>query len=249
MPEIIPRDEWSREHWRPLVDIPLPAPEIWIHHGAGGSPDLATLRSYDRYHTVTKGWGALGYSFAITVDGIYEGRGWGKQGAHTKGRNRLSHGIVLVGDWTSKTVPQSMVDSLAWLVRLGQRVGAAPLTITGGHREAPGAFTACPGAGGMDAVARARRLLTLPNTNGEDGMPSADEVAEAVWNYRVNAGNDDNPKAKSALYWGFRHSRSAKQALRDLDVPTRDEFRRLVADADEVTADAVIDAIVARLSS
>lgn len=43
----------------------------------------------------------LSYSFAIGGDGnIYEGRGWNRTGAHAKGWNSKSIGIVFIGDFT-----------------------------------------------------------------------------------------------------------------------------------------------------
>jgi hypothetical protein len=123
---------------------------------------LATLRAYERFHVQTLGWLAPGYNFAITGDGtIYECRGWWTAGGHTSGRNRISHAVVLVGDFTTRTVPEPMVDALVWLTREGHRVGAlrAPV-ISGGHREAPNQSTQCPGAGGLAAVRRARLKLT-----------------------------------------------------------------------------------------
>jgi hypothetical protein len=162
--KIVPRREWTRQQWGSLRAMSLPAPELWVHHGASGSATLATLRAYERFHVVQRGWAGLGYSFAIVGDGtVYEGRGWGRQGAHTSGRNHLSHGVCLVGDWTSGTVPGPMVEALVWLVREGHRVGALRTpTITGGHRDAPGASTACPGWSGVEAIQRARALLTSP---------------------------------------------------------------------------------------
>lgn len=150
-----------------------------MHHGAAGTPDLATLRSYEHYHVVTLGWRALGYSWAIVGDGtIYEGRGWFAEGGHTSGRNRISHAVLLVGDWTRGRVPDPMVESLAWLTREGARVGALVRPqISGGHRDAPGQSTTCPGAGGMDAIERARRLLTQP---APDRRPSSGGLLEEI---------------------------------------------------------------------
>jgi hypothetical protein len=157
---IVPASSWRTLTWRTPSRIG-PTNEWWVHHGATGTATLATLRAYERYHVLTLGWAAPGYNFAITADGtIYELRGWFAQGAHTSGRNTVSHACLLVGNWTAGTVPQPMVDSLVWLTREGHRVGALrSATISGGHREAPGQNTQCPGAGGLGAVARARLAL------------------------------------------------------------------------------------------
>jgi hypothetical protein len=174
--KIVPATAWRKLTWRPLTPIG-PTSEWWVHHGATGTPDLATLIGYERYHVLTLGWWAPGYNFAITGDGtVYELRGWLRQGAHTSGRNLISHAVLLVGDWTSKTVPEPMVQALADLTREGHRVGAlrSP-TISGGHREAPGQSTTCPGRGGLEAVDRARKLLAAPTVK-EDVMTPEQEA-------------------------------------------------------------------------
>lgn len=51
----------------------------------------------------TKGWDDIGYNFIIGEDGnIYEGRGWGKKGAHSKPFNSKSIGICIIGNYMSK---------------------------------------------------------------------------------------------------------------------------------------------------
>ena len=47
-------------------------------------------------------WSDIGYNFLIGGDGrVYEGRGWGVQGAHTYGYNSIAVGICYIGDFTS----------------------------------------------------------------------------------------------------------------------------------------------------
>lgn len=179
MVDIVPAAAWRRQRWGMLRSMPLPRPGVWVHHGASGAPTLATLRAYERHHVVNRGWAALGYSFAIVGDGtVYEARGWGRVGAHTQGSN-TDHGICLVGDFSRQVPPEPMVRALAELVLHGVKVGAITRpAITGGHREAPGAATSCPGAGGMQAIAAARTLLDRhrPPTSQEADMTPAQEA-------------------------------------------------------------------------
>lgn len=43
------------------------------------------------------------FSFLVGGDGtVYEGRGWGVVGAHTKGHNHDSLGIAFMGNYNSK---------------------------------------------------------------------------------------------------------------------------------------------------
>lgn len=216
MVDIVPAAVWSREKWRTLTPMSLPARELWVHHGAIGNPDLATLRSYDRYHVRNRGWSALGYSYAITGDGtVYQGRGR-NIGAHTSGRNTVSLGVCLVGAWSRLAPPRPMVEALAGVVRHLYDTGAlARPAIDGGHGQAPGQSTTCPGRGGLEAIVEARRLLAEPATE-EDIMATLDDddlerIAKAVWYYRMpDSGKGDGFDGESA----FTALRSTAVALR-----------------------------------
>lgn len=185
-PVVVPAADWRRQTWKPIARIPVPTPENWIHHSGPGAKTFGTLLGNERYHVVTLDWRALGYSWAITVDRIdngygriFEGRGWGGAGGHTKGRNRVSHGILLVGNWTSATSAEieAASRSAAWLIGDGDRRGYTRRVVSGGHRQAPGAATACPAAAGMAVVARSRQLLkTPPPDNEDDEMTPAQEA-------------------------------------------------------------------------
>lgn len=176
-PPIVAADNWRRLAWRTIHRFRLPAARWWVHHGAVGDSTLRTLWGYERYHVKTKGWRAPGYSFAICYENgratIYVLRGWGGIGAHTLGDNRESHGVVLVGDWTSDKVPEPMVHALAWLILYSADLDYGPEEITGGHRDAPGAETSCPGNAGMRAVEKARKLIA-----GSTPMPPPEEDTE-----------------------------------------------------------------------
>lgn len=182
---------------------------VWLHHGAAGRPTLATLQSYDRYHR-SLGWAMLGYSWAVTGDGtIYEARGWGRAGAHTLTWNRRSHAIVLVGDWSSGTVPQAMIDACGAIIRHGIRVGALTSDVRiGGHREASGNSTTCPGAAGMRALPSVRNAVASgrpqPAPPAESWYEMAtqrdleralrsvlrDDAGDAVWRHMIGHGAD-----------------------------------------------------------
>lgn len=79
------------------------------HHGVGRGANLtlseamAVWRGYWRYHVKTKGWSDIGYSVgaadATDVDGaVLEGRGWGRDGGHTVGRNHDGYADCYIGD-------------------------------------------------------------------------------------------------------------------------------------------------------
>ncbi|RWS18622.1 peptidoglycan recognition protein-like protein [Leptotrombidium deliense] len=93
----------------------------------------------------TKKWGDIGYSFLIGGDGkVYEGRGWGVEGAHTLGYNRNGIGISFIGDFTNVTPSNNMLNAAKALIACGVKSGKIKSTYQlHGHRDA--GSTACPG--------------------------------------------------------------------------------------------------------
>lgn len=93
----------------------------------------------------SRGWADIAYSFLIGDDGtIFEGRGFGVVGGHTAGDNSTSHALCLLGNFQGRRPTAAALDSLVWLAKHGRDRGFWIPTL-GGHRDAPGASTACPG--------------------------------------------------------------------------------------------------------
>ena len=168
---IVPRNEWAgdiRPNGTPSP-IPTPAPRLWLHHGAAGSSTIATARGYTRFH-IGLGWQDIGYSFLIAEGKVLEGRGAGRQGSHTRGDNRESHGIVVCGDYTRSDPSQRDLDALRWLLHFGYARGWWPSPkFTGGHRDAPGASTSCPGD-------RLHRLIPTINAEPKPDLDEEDDM-------------------------------------------------------------------------
>jgi hypothetical protein len=73
--------------WRPSL------PEV-----VSQSAETALMRRVERTH-LANGWSGIGYNFVIFQSGrIYVGRGWGREGGHTVGRNDKSIGIAFAID-------------------------------------------------------------------------------------------------------------------------------------------------------
>ena len=185
-PVVTPAAQWRRQQWRPIPTINRPASEVWIHHSGGGAKNFATLLNNEAWHVRHLGWRALGYSFAVNVDEvrhgygrIYVGRGWGFQGGHTGGRNHISHGILIVGGWgtASDAEVEAAARSIVWLVEDGHRRGMTRRVVSGGHRDAPGSSTSCPGTAGMRVVRRARELLKSPAPPVEEDVMNQEQDA------------------------------------------------------------------------
>ncbi|GAC1319978.1 MAG: hypothetical protein NVSMB25_11600 [Thermoleophilaceae bacterium] len=130
-PTVLPRAAWGAdeslrynadrtEKWPPAF---YPVQKLIVHHTdtQNNDPDpAATIRSIYYYHTITQGWGDIGYNFLIDEAGrIYEGRhsrdypagasptgadagGNGVTAAHAKGFNSGTVGVALLGTLTSQ---------------------------------------------------------------------------------------------------------------------------------------------------
>lgn len=134
-----PRGAWGADErlrfngttalWPPVFQT---VQKIVVHHTAGangeaGETAKATIRSMYYYHTVTQGWGDIGYNFLIDADGVvYKGRstsptqsdsettgenssGQGVTAGHAYGYNSGSVGIAVLGNFVA-TLPTAQAD-------------------------------------------------------------------------------------------------------------------------------------------
>lgn len=143
VPVIHPRSAWETPDLRKIFDWypgqkkdegKQPPPpyssveRIVIHHTGGnvkGKDKIKVIREIFKYHTLTRGWGDIGYHFIVAQDGtIYEGRygGNGVRGAHVfydkkcENYNSGTVGIAVLGDFTETKPPDVVYESLARLV-------------------------------------------------------------------------------------------------------------------------------------
>jgi len=166
----------------PTTPIAGPLADVFIHHTVTGTPTtveaaMSTVRGVQRYHIESSGFSDIGYSWLVDQLGnIYEGRGWGRAGAHTYGRNLTSHAVAWLGDSTKVTPTTSAVAAIAQCIVAGQTAGAITMTpAIGGHRDA-NADTACPGDGLYHLLPIIRAaVLDLPPATID---PPEDELTE-----------------------------------------------------------------------
>jgi hypothetical protein len=97
--------------------------KIVIHHTATvknlDDPKKA-LRDIYYWHTISKGWGDIGYNYIIDQQGnIYEGRYGGEKvvGAHAGKANVGSIGIAMLGNYQENEVPEPVITSLVQLIK------------------------------------------------------------------------------------------------------------------------------------
>lgn len=125
----------------------LPAVALWVHHSVTNPTDdaFADFRVIDRIHQADLG--GIAYSYVIHPNGtIGEGQGF-SIGAHTYGWNDRSFGICFVGNYMETDLSAEAIQAFRWLrddLAASGMLGEG-LMPTGGHRDAPGNSTACPG--------------------------------------------------------------------------------------------------------
>jgi hypothetical protein len=111
----------------------------------------------------TRGWNDIAYSFLINHEGtIYEGRGAGIAGGHTAGHNTISHAICLLGNYDIDTPTVTAMRSIVELACYGHSEGWWREGFTGGHRDASGASTSCPGRNLHSQISTLNQAITSP---------------------------------------------------------------------------------------
>lgn len=155
MTAITTREGWGARPPKSTVALTMPTKALYLHHAAGGvlpgdnrlsNEDLRRIRSIQNYHMDVRGWADIAYHYLVDPDGnILEGRGAGVKGGATLGQNSVSHAICVMGNYEIQHPEPPLLEALTRLVVYGHASGWWPLGFTGGHRDAPGASTSCPG--------------------------------------------------------------------------------------------------------
>lgn len=151
--EIVPRDAWGAQggkgHWMDQRRVD----EVVVHHFWRPSlPDVVSpaeetelMQRVERVHVEDNGWRGIGYHFVVFQSGrVYEGRGWGREGGHTTGRNEDSIGIVFAIDGDVHEPTEEAWEAAEALVELGVAEGHLTDDVTiSGHTDH--AEKSCPG--------------------------------------------------------------------------------------------------------
>jgi hypothetical protein len=147
-PVVVPRSGWNaderlrfdrrgKELWPPVFQT---VQKLVVHHTAGangesGEAAKATIRSIYYYHSVTQGWGDIGYNFLIDAAGVvYKGRhshapgssadtltgenttGQGVTAGHAFGYNSGTVGVAMLGTYTGVDAPDATKSALKSLL-------------------------------------------------------------------------------------------------------------------------------------
>ncbi len=162
--EVIPRAVWARgEPVSPRMNRMSLIRHITVHHD-GMAPFFATSREAVAAHLEgirqlhrRKGWGDIGYHFAVDPAGrVWEGRPLGWQGAHVKDHNPGNIGVVVLGNFQQQAPSEAQLEGVRRHVTVLMRVYNVPKSRVHTHQEWQGARTACPGASLQQSLERIR---------------------------------------------------------------------------------------------
>ncbi|KAF5303123.1 hypothetical protein FQA39_LY10130 [Lamprigera yunnana] len=124
-PPIVTRREWDARKPDVVQYIAFPINKVIIHHTVTRqcfSIDTcaASIRSMQNYHIDQVNLDDISYNFLIGGDGnVYEGRGWHKEGAHTRKYNSKSIGIAFIGDFTRELPSDKALNATKALLACG----------------------------------------------------------------------------------------------------------------------------------
>jgi hypothetical protein len=224
-----------------------------VHHTAttnNASDWGREVRAIWSFHTITRGWGDIGYNYIIDPNGtIYEGRAGGDDavGFHDKA-NYGSMGVSFLGNFdtgnASEPAKNSLVNLLAWKASqqdidpLGSSFyygcqfapecrtansGTTVLTIAG-HRQVLGSqATTCPGRNFFPQLTeiRLRVLEALVGNDGDNGDLQVDELEEPRGFAKSNVQWDSAPcGAGGHTYYTFTTDRVAESTHNASWTPT-----------------------------
>lgn len=140
----VPRDAWDARPAKQVVKLdPSKVTKFFVHHTTGSQrPPFAWMRSIQDFHMDGRGWHDIAYSFLISSDGtLFEGRGWDRQGGHTKGHNSSSVAVAYLGDGREPVPEEALVAIRDLADEADRRFGRKLQRL--GHKDV--GATACPG--------------------------------------------------------------------------------------------------------
>jgi hypothetical protein len=148
----------------------------------------ARLRGYWDYHVNTRGWVDIGYNMAIDQAGrVWDLRGLSRVGAHCASTanpdaNHEWVGVLfLLGDEERPSAAMIRAfQDFRYDVFLPRWPGRAKLTGHGRAPGVPGAQTSCCGPYAAAKITDGT-LAQRATTQEDDDMPTAKEIADAVW--------------------------------------------------------------------
>jgi hypothetical protein len=181
-PQVVTRAGWGARAPAFRSTFPTAGDGVFIHYTSSSADRVdnhalcaARVKNVQAFHMgPSRGWSDIAYSFLVCQHGvIFEGRGWGVQGAHTQGYNASSHAFCFLGgDTAMRDVTDEARLAFAWLIAEAQRRYPQSDRVRG-HGDVNS--TSCPGAE-LHAWVRAKGWLELtpPGEEEEKDAPFAE---------------------------------------------------------------------------
>ena len=140
--EFVSRREWGAAAARGSTALqPARVTMLVLHHTVSAYSGPQSVRNIQNFHMNTNGWADLGYNWLVSPTGtVYEGRGWGMQGAHARGHNASSIGVAYIGDGRQPVSDAAKFAVLRLAAEADRRFGSLRRV---GHRDV--GSTVCPG--------------------------------------------------------------------------------------------------------
>lgn len=183
---IYTRAEWGARYRAGFGPVSLPVAEVWLHHTVTAPPpnDLAAeARAMRQIEDIgqSRFGGGVSYTFAVMPSGrVYEGTGAGRRGAHTGGRNSISHAIVLVGNYDRVGMSPAQERAIADLLAYGRVRGWwKQARLTGGHRDTKA--TGCPGNAAYARIGHINSLVGVAPALVPTSPEEDDEMIYLFW--------------------------------------------------------------------
>nr|XP_053617729.1 peptidoglycan-recognition protein LF-like [Plodia interpunctella] len=182
------RDWGARPSAHELTPLNITLPYVVIHHSYippacySNKECVNAMRAMQNMHIDKNNWWDIGYHFAVGSNGVvYEGRGWGKLGAHALHFNSVSVGICLIGDWRQITPTPAQVKSAQKLIQAGIKLGhIKPDYKLVGHRQVRD--TECPGNALFNEIQAWPHYVSFPRSHLDllDVPELSEEVKEII---------------------------------------------------------------------
>lgn len=159
--EYVTRAQWGArppaKEWR--WDSANPS-EGYLHHTVGAPGGAAYMRQMQAQHQA-QGWTDIAYHDVLdpTTLIVYEGTPVGARPAAQRGHNIGTYALCIMGDFRTRNTTTELEVAIALWWKWRHANTNAPTTITGGHKDAPGQATTCPGQHLTAAIPRIRNLI------------------------------------------------------------------------------------------
>ncbi|RZC41507.1 peptidoglycan-recognition protein 2, partial [Asbolus verrucosus] len=128
-PEIVSRVRWgARTPFEVDYNI-IPVQNVVVHHtvtkGCSTESECASiLTTIQNFHMENLEFHDIGYNFLVGGDAlIYEGAGWHKVGAHTRGFNTRSLGLAFIGNYTNELPNKKQLQAAKDFLQCGVELG------------------------------------------------------------------------------------------------------------------------------